>query len=874
MDCLLSPATLLAATPPTPAYTGLTALDGLVVLAYLIVSLLIGIAFTKRSRKSLADFFASSGSIPWWLLGTSMIATSFAADTPLALSGLLYAQGISGNWFWWCGAMTTMAGVFFYARLWRRAALVTDNQFVYLRYHGKPAHVLRGFRAVYFSLIYATIVLGWVNLALVKIVIGLVEPHEWAWPLVDRPVESILRSTGYLPENPLIVLGTDSETGDQPWTVELHRRGNVADLVARREGGGLAEIALGSDLTIGQLRDSIDALPGLAAEIPSASATPETTVSTAWIALPPTVIDEPIALTRLGARSGKPGVTFAEAGIALRRDQYTESEIAWHVLTVKVLVLCFIITTTYCAMGGLWGVVVTDFFQFFLAMGGCVYLAWVAVAHFGGLGGMWTEMSNTFGPARAAAMSGMWPAASTAAELQVSIQSNPGTAGAILMPNAMTWSKTLMYLLVVWYALGFTDGGSYLAQRMIAAKSERDAALGYLSYAIGHFAVRLWPWILVGAAGAILFPTLAAQQEMRPQLRAHDPEMSYILVMRTFLSPGWMGLMVSAFLAAYMSTVSSHVNLAAGYLVNDLYKPFIKPSADEKHLIRVSTVATLLVALAGALVTLWMNSIVGAWFLLASINAGIGIVYLLRWYWWRISAWSELSCFAAVAVLTLTFAVLNWGNSFHNGLEKPVSPSRLELAAWKIFDAAPTLEGAVAWANRQVTFSSVSTAPREGAEPLVSTTTVRLTEFPFSYLMLVPGSIVVWLTVTLLTRPVPNDKLVAFYRRVRPGGPGWRHIAVQCPEIDASETLLNRRNIACWLLSTVGLYAAIFATHAGFMLSGVAFMGWGIVVAGCALALRALMSPTSPAMAPKTPPPPAEGNPLASMPREPQTQAQ
>jgi Na+/proline symporter len=600
------------------------------------------------------------------------------------------------------------------------------------------------------------------------------------------------------------------------------------------------------------------------------------------IAFAAAAAEEPL-LETVGARGGRDGITLPSAGAAiLRVDRLDADEIAVQVLTAKVLLLCLVLTVIYCALGGLWGVVVTDFFQFFVAMGGSIWLAWVAIGHFGGFAGLVEALQQTYGPARADAMLSMIPYGNQA-ELATAIAADPGIVGADGPFRLMTFSKWLMFVLVVWYALGFTDGGSYLGQRMIAARSERDAALGYLWYAVGHFAVRMWPWLLVGAAGAALFPTLADQQRVLPALGAYDAEYNYILVMRRFLGPGMLGVVVASFLAAYMSTVSTHVNLAAGYLVNDFYRPFVRPAAGERHLVLASTIATVGVGAIGTIVTLYMNSIKSAWFLLASLNAGIGIVYILRWYWWRINAWSEIACFASVLVGTLALTLVSWGATYDRGLSAGAAPSGMQLAWYRTLEGNDWLERANAAVAGALTVDDVSVAlvneatatdamradagaAAERYARLTGSTvpagrlavqrdvSFSLTAFPYNYLLLVPWTVLWWVSATLLTRPVDRAHLHAFCRRVRPGGPGWRAISAELPDVAAADSPLTRRSFVGWALAAGGLYAALFGV--GALITG-ALPRATILLAitlGCGVALWRHFS-ALPAERPATAPP-------------------
>jgi Na+/proline symporter len=872
----LSPDAALAATTSLAAAssTGLGGVDYAIIAAYLLASIAVGVWMAKRSRRSLADFFASGGKLPWYLLGTSMIATSFAADTPLALSGMVRTEGISGNWFWWCGAAMTMAGVFFFARLWRRAKLVTDTEFADIRYSGRSAKGLRGFRALYFSLVYACIVLGWVNLAMVKIVGGLADPKDFAVGWIDRPLEAVLRFTGFVEEAPVLLVGPEGGATER-YAIEARRIGRVGpgpeegvSLVATRLDVAAGEAIAWESPPGATLADAavwLDAVPGLACEIATLHATGNEPVGRL---LPSTLasIEAPVAVDVVGANATKPGIEVPRSGAGLRGDLKPRDLIDEQVLTVKILLILFLATILYSAAGGLWGVVVTDFIQFFVAMAGSFYLAWVAVSHFGGLGPMVDALREAYGAPRADAMLAMLPSFNQPG-LEAAIAASPGTLGAPAgTPALTTLIKWLMFALVIWHASGFADGGSYLAQRMIAARSERDAAVGYLWYGFGHFCVRMWPWLLVGVAGAILFPTLAAQQTMKPTMAVYDPEMNYIFAMRQFVGPGLLGLIVASFIAAYMSTVSTHANLAASYLVNDFYKPFIAPKATEKSLIAISTLATIFVAFIGMVATLYMNSVKGAWFLLGSLNAGIGTVYILRWYWHRINAWSEIACFAAAVSGTLLLALVSWGAQHERGLSGPTSASSLQIAYWRVLDASPALRGAAHAASEALTWrwetvgyvepedagdpsaslnpgamalheKLVGGALPPGRIPIAKSSSFSLTDYPYNYILLWPFTLLCWLLATFLSPPVERVKLKEFYRRVRPGGPGWRAIAKECPEVDPADSPLNRRNFLSWGLATACIYAALFSV--GELIVGRALMGGVLLVVaiGCGVVL-------------------------------------
>jgi SSS family solute:Na+ symporter len=442
----------------------LTWLDWVIVAASFALSLVTGVLFTRQGGRSIQDFFLSGRQLPWWLAGTSMVATTFAADTPLAVAGIVARQGIAGNWIWWSAAAGSMMTVFLFARLWRRAGIVTDVELAELRYHGRPAAALRVFRALYLGLPINCVVMGWVNLAMAKVL--------------------------------AVMLG-------------------------------------------------------------------------------------------------------------------------WNELTAVLVSLA--LTGVYAALAGLWGVVVTDFLQFAFAMGGTVALAWfvVRVPAVGGLEGLVRQVPE--------ATLAFVPAWSTAAATAASL-----SAGAFLTYLGVQWWAS-------WYPGQEPGGGGYVAQRMMSARTERDALAATLWFTLAHYCVRPWPWILVGLATLVLYPD------------AVDKEAAYVLAMRDHLGPGWRGLLLGAFFAAYMSTISSQLNWGTSYLVNDVYRRFVATAASESHYVWVSRLTTLVLMALSAVVTFYLDSIRQAWEFVLESGAGIGLVLMLRWYWWRVNAWSEISAMVAAA---------------------------------------------------------------------------------------------------------------------------------------------------------------------------------------------------------------------------------
>ncbi len=537
----------------------LTYVDWAVVAAYFLLNLGIGFYYKARAGKSTTEFFLSGRNVPWWLAGTSMVATTFAADTPLAVAGLVAHNGIAGNWIWWNAALGSMLTVFFFARLWRRAGIMTDVEFAELRYAGRPAAILRGFRALYLGLPINCIVIGWVNLAMAKIL----------------------------------------------------------------------------SVTMG-----------------------------------------------------------------------------WDRLTAVLASLA--ITGFYSALSGLWGVVVTDFLQFACAMSGTVALAWFAirVPAVGGIEGLRAQLpASTF-------------------EFVPRI----GSAGEALGPAlALPAAAFLAFIGVQWWASWYPGqepgGGGYIAQRMMSARDERHSFYATLWFTIAHYCLRPWPWILVGLASLVLYPGLA------------DKEAGYVMVMRDHLGPGWRGLLLSAFFAAYMSTISTQLNWGSSYIVNDFYRRFINTSASEQHYVRASRISTIIMMIAAGIVTFYLESIRQAWEFVLESGAGIGLVLILRWYWWRGNAWSEITAMVAPALGFLYIKLL---------------------------------------------------------------TTIA---FPYTLFYLVAWPTACWRVVTMLTPAEREAHLLAFYRRVRPGGPGWGPIA-RIAGGPPPESL--RGLIVDWMAGWTLVYATLF----------------------------------------------------------------
>lgn len=557
----------------------LVTIDWLIISAYFVMSLLIGLYYARRAGKSTEEYFLSDRSMPWWLAGTSMVATTFAADTPLAVTEMVAKNGVAGNWLWWSMLASGMLTVFFFARLWRRARVMTDVEFVELRYSGKPAAFLRGFRALYLGFPINLIIMGWVNLGMAKVLSGTLGLAKW-----------------------------------------------------------------------------------------------------------------------------------------------------------QALALCLGITFIYSILSGFWGVVVTDAVQFVIAMVGSIALAVFAVNAVGGLANLKTRLTT------------VTPVGSTEVF---------GVGGAIkLLPDGSAmWMLPLLTLAVYlgvnwwasWYPGAEPGGGGYVAQRIFSAKNEKHGLLATLWFNIAHYALRPWPWIIVALCSMVLYNGTT----LNPETGKPDAAFGYVQVMNDYLPIGFRGLLLASFAAAYMSTISTQMNWGASYVINDFYRRFVRKDASEKHYVFASRVATLLIVLLSIVVTYYMNRITSGWELVLSLGAGTGLVYILRWYWWRINAWSEVAAMASALIVSLS------------------------LRQFEIFDAS---------------------TPKGFAQQILITVGVTT---------------VVWLVATFITAPEPMSKLTSFYRRVRPAGGGWRPVATVAGLQERTGEILP--NLLNWLLGVVLVYSTLFA---------------------------------------------------------------
>lgn len=579
----------------------LSTVDWIIVIAFLTFSLIIGLLNSKRASESSSEFFLSSRSMPWWLLGISMVATTFSADTPNLVTDIVRKNGVSGNWVWWAFLLTGMLTVFTYAKLWRRSGVVTDLEFYELRYGGKSAAFLRGFRALYLGVFFNVVIMASVSLAAIKI-------------------------------------------------------------------GGV--------------------MMGLS--------------------------------------------------------------------PVQTLLIATIITVAYSSLGGLRSVLITDFFQFAIAMIGSI-AATVYIVNQPMIGGL----DNLFSQASVASHLSFLPDFSDSSTL----------IPLLILPLAVQWWS-------VWYPGAEPGGGGYIAQRMLSAKNEKNALTASLIFNITHYALRPWPWILIALASLIVFPDLVSLQKAFPHIPADkiNDDLAYP-AMLTFLPAGLMGMLIASLVAAYMSTISTHLNWGSSYVVHDFYKRFLKPEASEKELVRVGRLSTVVLAIVSALLALLLSNALQAFNILLQIGAGTGLIFILRWFWWRINTYTEITG------MTVSFFVAIYFELIHTRLFDPIEDH------WKLLIS--------------VTITTAS-----------------------------------WLLATLLTQPEQNDVLIRFYKKVRPSSIGWQPVLKNNPGLEEEKGQLPFE-IFLMVIGSFTVYGALFSI--GFWLYGniiPAVISGSFAVAGSAILIR------------------------------------
>ncbi|TJY38122.1 sodium:solute symporter family protein [Pontimicrobium aquaticum] len=563
----------------------LSVFDVSIIILFFAITLFIGIYVSKQSGKSSAEYFLSGRSMPWWLLGVSMVATTFSTDTPNLVTDIVRNNGVSGNWVWWAFLITGLLTVFVYAKLWRKSKVNTDIEFYELRYGGAPARFLRSFRAIYLGIIFNILAMAGVTLAAIKI--GSI--------MLDlEPIETVLY-----------------------------------------------------------------------------------------------------------------------AGV---------------------------IAMIFSALGGFKGVVYTDFILFFTAMAGAIGAAYylVGLPEVGGLEGL-LQHENV-----ADKLSILPDFSNTEALITL-----------LIIPLAVQWWSS-------WYPGAEPGGGGYIAQRMLAAKDENHAIGATFFFNIMHYALRPWPWIIVALVSLVVFPDLVSIQEAFPNVAedklGHDLAYSAML---TKLPSGLLGLVLASLVAAYMSTISTHLNWGSSYIVNDFYKQQINKNATEKQLVAVGRISTVLLMVFSALFALVLQNALQLFDIILMFGAGTGLIFILRWFWWRINAWSEISAMFVSGVVSMLITFTSLGEILFGN--EAIMPS---------------------WAK-----------------------------FPFIVLV----SSIVWITVTYLTQPESKDVLQLFYKKIQPGGPGWNKVVTEARAenieiIDTNEGWSVPSGIIAMLVGCVLIYSVMFAT--------------------------------------------------------------
>jgi Na+/proline symporter len=569
----------------------LTSLDWWIILLFFGLTLAVGLWLAGSAGRSTTDFFLSGRNMPWWLLGISMVATTFSADTPNLVTDIVRTNGVAGNWVWWAFLMTGMLTVFVYARLWRKSGVVTDLEFYELRYSGKEAAFLRGFRALYLGVFFNVMIMASVCLAAIKI------------------------------------------------------------------GGVLLGFS-----------------------------------------------------------------------------------------PVETVLVASVITVIYTSMGGLKGVIVTDFFQFILAMGATFWAAayLIDLPQIGSLDQLLTH-PNVSGKLN------FIPDLSQR-ELLITL---------FILPIAVQWWS-------VWYPGAEPGGGGYIAQRMLSAKNEKHAIWATLLFNVAHYALRPWPWILIALASLIIFPDLEAIQAAFPQMDASiiRDDLAYPAMM-TLLPAGAIGLVVASLIAAFMSTISSHLNWGSSYVVNDFYHRFINPNASEKRLVAVGRLSTLLLMVFSALFALVLSNALQAFQILLQIGAGTGLLFIMRWFWYRINAYSELTAMVVSFVLAVYFQVV------HDAL---------------------------------------------GFTPIAN---------DLQFLLSVGITTLCWVGVTLITSPSDMGTLTSFVKEIQPGGPGWAVVREKMSEQELASTTSGwnvPQGILCMFIGAFAIYGTLFST--GYFIYGKIFEGF------------------------------------------------
>jgi len=560
----------------------LNALDWTILGVFFVILLAIGFMASRNAGRSASDFFLSGRNMPWWLLGVSMVATTFSCDTPNLVTDLVRQNGVAGNWAWWAFLLTGMVTVFVYAKLWRRSKVLTDLEFYEIRYSGRLAAFLRGFRAIYLGAFFNIMVIATVSLALIKI--GAVMLH---------------------------------------WSAE------------------------------------------------------------------------------------------------------------------QTLIIASIVVLVYATIGGLKSILITDFFQFGIAMTGAIGAAIILIQRpeIGGLSGL---ISNeTVIPKL---------------NLLPDFNNTEMIITLLILPLAIQWWS-------VWYPGAEPGGGGYVAQRMLSAKNERGSMGATLLFNTLHYALRPWPWILVALASLIVFPDIASLQNAFPNIDPHIVKNDFAYpAMLSLLPNGFLGLVVASLIAAFMSTTASQLNWGSSYIANDFYRRFLNPKATEKQVVMAGRISTVVLMIFAGLFALVLQNALQAFNILLQIGAGTGLIYILRWFWWRINAYTEITGMVVSFVIALYFQFIH---------------------------------------------------PITGLDPIAS---------HWQLVIGVGVTTAAWLTVTLLTKPVEKEKLRSFYRLVHPGGPGWKKVIAEADAEGVELISEDKRGwdvptgILCIVLGAFSIYFALFAT--------------------------------------------------------------
>jgi Na+/proline symporter len=585
--------------------------DWIIAAICLLICFLPALAFGKRSGKSTSEFFASGRSVPWWLAGISLVATTFSSDTPNLVANIVRTQGVAGNWQWWAFTLTGVSTVFFFARLWRRSGVLTDLEFYELRYSGRSATAVRGFRAVYLGLLFNCMIMATVNLAACKIASVLFGMNRW---------------------QTLAIVGT--------------------------------------------------------------------------------------------------------------------------------------LNVVFAAHSGLWGVLVIDMVQFFIKMAAVIAAAYFAVElpQIGGLSGLVTKVSALRGPGGLHYLN-VLPDFTNNWDLALAV---------FIIPLTVQWWS-------VWYPGAEPGGGSYVAQRMLASKSEKDSLGGVLFFNLAHYILRPWPWILVALASLIVYPTLEDIHKAFPNVDPSliGPDIAFPAMLR-FLPAGWIGLMVGGLIAANSSTILSHLNWGASYLVHDFYRRFLRRSETEKHYVLMARLATVLLFVLSSGLVFVLQTAQEAFYLILQVGAGTGLLYLLRWFWWRINGWCEVAAMLSSFFISLVFFILKQ-------------------------------QGTVFSTDGQLIFTVIVTT-------------------------------VCWVATAYLGPQTDKQTLIDFYKKVQPFGPGWRAIHLISGVSDEEAAAWKKTDniplaMLGWVTGTVLIWSALFTV--GNFLYGRWNYGFGLlaisVVSGAVL---------------------------------------